>query len=110
MGIAEELIPEYRRVALARLERAEAAWQIVLTRVDDNAAQQIHHEIHTLKGESRLVGFNEVHQVCHKLEDLLEVARGKGYAIDDDFDLAVNMAFRFLAMLVRKKVGAQLSG
>ena len=110
MGIAEDLIPEYRRVALARLERAEAAWQAVLTRVDDNAAQQIHHEIHTLKGESRLVGFSEVHQVCHKLEDLLEVARGKGYAIDDDFDLAVNMAFRFLAMLVRKKVGAQLSG
>ncbi len=110
MSIAEDFIPQFRRVAQERLDRVEIAWQAVLTNVDDTAAELIHREIHTLKGEARMLGFPEVHLVCHKLEDLLELARLRGYAIDDDFDLVVNMALRFLAMLVRKKAGAQLSG
>ncbi|HEX6200450.1 MAG TPA: hypothetical protein VF150_09310, partial [Thermoanaerobaculia bacterium] len=56
-----------------------------------------------------VMGFDDVNQVCHKLEDLLGAARAQGYAVDDDFDLAVNMAIRFMGMLVRKKVGSQLS-
>jgi two-component system chemotaxis sensor kinase CheA len=70
----------------------------------------VHREIHTLKGESKMLGFPDVNLVCHKLEDLFELARGRGYAIDEDFDLTVNMALRFMAMLVRKKVGARLGG
>lgn len=107
---SEDLVDQFRGVALQRLDRVEAAWASVLSSVDDHAAVLIHREIHTLKGESRMVGFTDVNLVCHKLEDLLEVARARGYAVDDDFDLAVNMAFRFMAMLVRKKVGSQLRG
>lgn len=110
MGIPDEIVMQFRTAALEHLDRVESAWQAVLTSVDDEAAALIHREIHTLKGESSLVGFADVNLVCHKLEDLLELARSRGYAIDEDFDLAVNMALRFLAMLVRKKVGAQLSG
>ena len=110
MGIPEDLVQQFRGVALQRLERLETAWASVLSSLDDDAAVSIHREIHTLKGESRMVGFTDVNMVCHKLEDLLEVARGRGYAVDEDFDLAVNMALRFMAMLVRKKVGAQLQG
>jgi two-component system chemotaxis sensor kinase CheA len=66
--------------------------------------------VHTLKGESRMLGFTDVHLVCHTLEDLLEVARARGYAVDDDFDLSVNMALRFMTMLARKKVGSHLGG
>ena len=110
MIIPEELVQQFRSVALQRLERVEGAWGSVLSSLDDDAAVSIHREIHTLKGESRIVGFTDVNMVCHKLEDLLEVARSRGYAVDDDFDLAVNMALRFMAMLVRKKVGAQLQG
>ena len=110
MAIPEALVEQFRVVALQRLERVEAAWASVLSSVDDHAAVLIHREIHTLKGESRMLGFSDVNLVCHKLEDLLEVARARGYAVDEDFDLAVNMAFRFIAMLVRKKVGSQLRG
>src|SRR5262249_12983045 len=46
----------------------------------------------------------------HKLEDLVDVARARGYAVDDDFDLAVTMALRFMAMLIRKRIGSDLSG
>ena len=43
--------------------------------LDNDAATLIHREVHTLTGESRAVGFTDVNLVCHKLEDLLEVAR-----------------------------------
>jgi two-component system chemotaxis sensor kinase CheA len=110
VALPDELVQQFRAVALERLERVEAAWSQVLTSLNDEAATLIHREVHTLKGESRVVGFTDVNLVCHKLEDLLEVARARGYAVDEDFDLAVNMALRFMAMLIRKKVGSHLSG
>jgi two-component system, chemotaxis family, sensor kinase CheA len=110
MSIPDDLVHEFRAVAVQRVERIEAAWAAVLSTLDDDAATSMHRELHTLKGESRMVGFSDVNMVCHKLEDLLDLARTRGYAVDEDFDLAVNMALRFMAMLVRKKVGAQLRG
>ena len=80
MGIPEDLVQQFRTVAVQRLERVETAWASVLSRLDDDAAVSMHREVHTLKGESRMVGFTDVNMVCHKLEDLLEVARARGYA------------------------------
>src|SRR5688572_16872135 len=108
--IPEELVQQFRTVAIERLDRVEASWAAILGSLDESAAILLHRELHTLKGESKMLGFADVNLVCHKLEDMLEVARARGYAVDEDFDLAVNMAIRFMAMLVRKKVGAQLSG
>jgi chemotaxis protein histidine kinase CheA len=110
MAIPEELVQQFRTVAQERLAKIEAAWAQVLSALDEEAAVLLHRELHTLKGESKMLGFSDVNLVCHKLEDLLEVARARGYAVDEDVDLAVNMAVRFMAMLVRKKVGAQLGG
>ncbi len=109
MGLDDDLLQRFRTSALERLARIEAAWAQVLRSLDDVASRQLQREVHTLKGESRVVGFDDVNMVCHKLEDLLAVARARGYAVDEDFDLAVNMAIRFMGMLVRKKVGSQLS-
>ncbi len=109
-AIPDELVQQFRTVALERLARVEASWASVLGTLDESAGVLLHRELHTLKGESKMLGFSDVNLVCHKLEDMLEVAKARGYAIDEDFDLAVNMAIRFMGMLVHKKVGAQLSG
>jgi len=106
MEPSEQLVEQFRSLALERVERVEAAWTQVLGTLDDDASKLVHREIHTLKAESRIVSFVDVNMVCHKLEDLLEVARARGYAVDDDFDLAVTMALRFIAMLVKKRVAA----
>jgi two-component system chemotaxis sensor kinase CheA len=106
MTFLPDLVQQFRSVAIERIARVEAAWARVLTNLDDAAATLIHREVHTLKAESRVVGFADVNLVCHKLEDLLEIARSRGYAIDEDFDLAVNMALRFMAMLINKKLGS----
>lgn len=110
MNFPDEIVQRFRIVAVERIERIEAAWQQVLAKLDEASATLIHRELHTLKGDSRAVGFTDVDLVAHKLEDLLEVARARGYAVDDDFDLAVNMALRFMIMLIKKKAGSQLSG
>lgn len=108
--ISAELVEQFRTTALERIERVEAAWEQVLTTLDDGASRSIQREVHTLKGESKIVGFTDVNMVCHKLEDLLDVARARGYAVDDDFDLAVTIALRFMVTLVGKRVGAKASG
>lgn len=97
-----ELVDQFRGVALERVARAESAWARVLGTLDDEAARVVHREVHTLKGESKIVDLVDVNTLCHKLEDLLDVARARGYAVDHDFDLAVTMALQFIAMLVRK--------
>jgi two-component system, chemotaxis family, sensor kinase CheA len=108
MEVDDDLVQRFRTVSLERLTRIEAAWTQVLRSLDDDASRQLQREVHTLRGESLVMGFADVNMVCHKLEDLLGVARSRGYAVDEDFDLAVNMAIRFMVMLVRKRVGSQL--
>jgi len=110
VGLPEELVVQFRGVALERLERIESAWAQMLIALSEESSSILHREIHTLKGESRVLGFTDINLVCHKLEDLVEVARARGYAVDEDFDLTVNMALRFMGMLVRKRVGSQLGG
>jgi len=106
LTLPPDFVHQFRTVALARIGRVEAAWSQVLTSLNDEAATLIHREVHTLKAESRVVGFTDVNLVCHKLEDLLDIARLRGYAIEDEFDLAVNMALRFMVMLINKKIGS----
>jgi len=110
MVISDELVAQFRAMALERIERVEHAWEQVLTTLDDDASRSIQREIHTLKGESKIVGFTDVNMVCHRLEDLLDVARARGYAVDDDFDLAVTIALRFMVTLVKKRSGAHVAG
>ena len=107
MLMPDNLVHQFRSVAIERIGRVATAWAQVQSTLDDHASTLIQREVHTLKAESRVVGFTDVNMVCHKLEDLLDLARSRGYAIDEDFDLAVHMALRFMAMLVKKKVGNQ---
>ncbi|HEY0252725.1 MAG TPA: ATP-binding protein, partial [Kofleriaceae bacterium] len=81
------------------------AWMHVRTSLDEEASLAMQREVHTLKGESRMVGMLEVNQVCHKLEDLIDVARARGYGVDDEFDLSLTMALQFIAMLIRTHGG-----
>ncbi len=74
MELPEEIVAKFRAVAQERLTRIETEWAQVLSSVGDDTA--LHREVHTLKGESRVLGFTDVNLVAHKLENMLEVARG----------------------------------
>lgn len=110
-SLPDAIIARFRSVALGRLERLEAGWCALLKgEGHTGAASEMQHELHTLKGDARIVGFGDVHTLCHKLEELLCAAHARGYAVTEDFDLVMTMAFRFMAMLLRKKEGAALGG
>jgi two-component system chemotaxis sensor kinase CheA len=102
MELPDEIVQQFRGMALVRIAEIEASWAHVRTSLAEDASLAIQREIHTLKGESRMVGLLDVNKVCHKLEDLVDIARARGYAVDDEFDLAVTMALRFIATLIRK--------
>ena len=107
MALSAELVAQFQAIAEQRLARITAAWAQLIVRVDDRAASALHHELHTLKGEAQVVGMDQVSLVAHKLEDLVILARDRGYAVDDELDLIVNMAIRYIAMLTRRPAGAQ---
>ena len=112
VALPAEIIDRFRARALERIELLEAHWLALTSRqvAEPALVQELRREIHTLKGDSRVVGFTDVNVLAHKLEDLLVVAHRLEYRVGEDLDLLVTMGFRFLAMLVRKKAGGGLGG
>ena len=112
MEIPAEIIDRFRARALERIDLLESDWLVLTARdaADPDIVQEMRREIHTLKGDSRVVGFTDVNLLSHKLEDFLAVAHRLEYRVAEEFDLVVTMGFRFLAMLVRKKAGSGLGG
>jgi two-component system chemotaxis sensor kinase CheA len=107
----DELVGRFRGVALDRLERIEARWGALLRGEGDRTlSAEVHHELHTLKGEARMLGFAGLSQLCHALEELIAAAAARGYMVPEDVDLVVTMAIRFMAVLLRRKDGAGLGG
>ncbi|MDX2089741.1 MAG: response regulator [Kofleriaceae bacterium] len=72
--IRRELLGEFRQAARERLERIGAAW--VALESEGTASRKEHsvlilRELHTLKGEAKLMGYATVSQLAHNLEDLM---------------------------------------
>ncbi len=110
-ALPESILNRFRGLALERLERIEAGWN-ELTRFPDDGerAAEVRRELHTLKGDARVVGFDQAASLCHKLEDLIFFAQGRSFQVPDNFDIVVVMAVRFLAILVRQKDGGTPPG
>lgn len=109
--VPEEIIQRFRQLTAERLARAESLWSSLLqgTGAEDDSAELL-RLVHTLKGDAQVVRFSEVELVCHKLEDLLTVAKGLAYAVPEDVDLLVTMSFHFIGLLARKRAGASVAG
>jgi two-component system, chemotaxis family, sensor kinase CheA len=110
-GPPAAIVARFRSLAVERIERIDAGWA-ALTQgaAGDERAREVRRELHTLKGDARVLGFGEIAELCHKLEDLFAAAHARDYAVPDELDLVVTMAMRFLTLLVRKKAAATLGG
>ncbi len=77
--VTRDLIQKFRAVTLDRLERLTLA---VLDLEGDPSQQEaldtLNRELHTLKGEAKMMGFADVNLVAHRLEDMLKGAQGSG--------------------------------
>src|SRR5688572_16890346 len=71
--IRNELLGEFRQSARERLDRVGATW-VALESEDGRRSEHaalILRELHTLKGEAKLMGYAHASQLVHQLEDLV---------------------------------------
>jgi two-component system chemotaxis sensor kinase CheA len=109
--LPEEVVSRFRTAAFERLEKIEAAWN-ALTHGGANREQEqeLHRDLHTLKGDAHVIGFTDVGVLCQRLEDLLAAARERHYHVHEDVDIVVTMGIQFAGMLLRQKAGAPRAG
>lgn len=76
--MAEPLTPKFiklrkrfQAIAQERLGKLGRAWNTLEGEADEAALREFSRELHTLKGESRMVGFPFAGEVAHALEGLL---------------------------------------
>jgi two-component system chemotaxis sensor kinase CheA/two-component system sensor histidine kinase and response regulator WspE len=78
MGVSEEirqkLLPRFRETTLDRVEKVSESL-LALERGERRAelVEELARELHTLKGEARMMGFVGISSVVHAAEDLLKV-------------------------------------
>src|SRR5262249_10958088 len=78
--LPEGIVTRFRTLSLERIGRVESVWNALLQGVqDEEAMRAMSHDLHTLKGDAKLVGFEEVHVLANKLEELLALARQLDY-------------------------------
>ncbi len=109
--LPDEIVARFRASALERISVVDQAWSR-LTNGDPSIEleREMHRQVHTLKGDARVVGFTDVNHLCQKLEDLLFFGSQRGFRVPDDIDYLVTMSLQFVGMLIRKKMGASLGG
>jgi len=110
-ALPNDIVAQFRATSVDRLGRIEGAWGSLTQRVGTAESEsELFHDVHTLKGEARLVGFADVVLITQRLEDLLVAARRRRYRVTEDVDVLVTMAIQFIRMLVRKRAGASQGG
>jgi two-component system chemotaxis sensor kinase CheA len=103
-ALPEGIITRFRSLSLERVGRVEGTWNSVIAGVrDPKAIRDLLRELHTLKGDSRIVGFDEIHLLAHKLEELFALAKMLDYRVSEDVELVITMSIQFLGMLLRRK-------
>ena len=105
------IVAQFRATSIERLGRIEDAWSSLTQRVATAESESdLFHDVHTLKGEARLVGFADVVLITQRLEDLLVAAKRRRYRVTEDVDVLVTMAIQFIRMLLGKRAGASQGG
>jgi two-component system, chemotaxis family, sensor kinase CheA len=103
-ALPSELVVRFRGVALERLDRVEGDWgNFMHGDGGTELAAEMRQELHTLKGEARMMHFGGLATLCHALEGLVAAVARRGRYVPEEVDLVVTMAIRFMVMMLRRK-------
>jgi chemotaxis protein histidine kinase CheA/ActR/RegA family two-component response regulator len=81
--IRKRFIGKFRSTALERVARANTAFgALEQGRGDEATADLLMRELHTLKGESHIMGFLDVNEIAHVTEDILIWVRGRDFRVE----------------------------
>ena len=106
MGIGA-LIEKFRSVGLDRIERMNSAL-VALERdpKDAVASEELLREIHTLKGEAKMMGFADVNLVAHQTESVMMRGEELGWGLPAAAVDAIFFGFDIIRTLLTKQTGA----
>jgi chemotaxis protein histidine kinase CheA len=106
MGIGD-LIEKFRGVALDRIERMNLIMVALEREPDDgSSSEELLREIHTLKGEAKMMGFADINLVAHQTESLLIAASERKFDVAPGFVDCIFEGFDVLRLLLTKRAGA----
>jgi chemotaxis protein histidine kinase CheA len=76
-AIKQSLLKKFSEVTADRLQKIQLAVIQLEKSESDVAAESVARELHTMKGEARMLGLAAIGQLSHAAEDLLKAAREK---------------------------------
>ncbi len=93
----DALIKKFRTDGLDRIERMNSLLvELERTPDDSESVDELMREIHTIKGEAKMMGFADINLVAHQTENLLLAIVDDGVLIDSD---PVNLVFEGLDLM-----------
>ena len=101
------LIDKFRSVALDRIERMNLA-MVSLERdpQDAEASEEVLREIHTLKGEAKMMGFADINLVAHQTESLMMASQEADWTLTGETVDAIFSGFDLIRALLTKTAGS----
>lgn len=101
------LLAKFRAIAQERLGKISRTF-LELERQPNNPdfVAELLREVHTLKGEARLMGFLDINLVTHRTEDLLHWARDVGFKVDTEVADLVFFGLDKVAQLLASEAGS----
>src|SRR5262245_22441897 len=101
-----ELLDEFRESATERIEKISSSWlKLEKAPDDEDTSLELMRQLHTLKGEAKMMGFEDVGLVAHRCEELFVAGKGIRFREPRFADLFLG-AVDSLNTLVTKKAGA----
>ncbi len=100
------LVEKFRSLALDRLDKLNRALLALERDPSQTAlADDAMREIHTLKGEAKLMGFADVNLAAHRTEDLMIQLRRAGFNVTPEQRDLVLTGFDVIGALLQKEAG-----
>ena len=105
-ALRRSLLDKFRGLTQERLVRMNNAW-LALEERPDNAplVAELMREVHTVKGEAKMMGFPAISTVAHRSEDLLLWARSRQFNVPKDVSRLLLAGFDLIGTLLAQEQG-----
>ncbi len=77
----EKLLTQFRELVGERLEKISRDLIVLEAGPNPDAGKNALRELHGLKGEARMMGFQDINRVVHEMEDLVRSAQPSGFVL-----------------------------
>lgn len=106
----QQVLAEFRATSKERLERINYAWIKAESDPSDvDSVAEVLRELHSLKGESKMMGFADASLVAHRAEELVIWVRNRGFDDADDVGDVILTAVDVIGQLLEKTLGSTQS-